>query len=347
MARSMSRAKERGANAWGLADRQHGVVARRDLLALGFSPMAIEHRTERGRLHPVYRGVYAVGRPALTCEGRWMAAVLACGDDAALSHRSAAALWGIWEEGGRIEITVRQASQRRPGGLRARRRPSLTDEDIAIHKRIPTTCPIRTLLDLATVLGPTALERAIGEADKRDLTDPETMRAALAAYTGQPGVRARRAVLDRHTLRPVRLRTRAPLPAASPGSRAPPAADPGRGQRFQGRLLLAGPGPGRRDRRPPIPPDPVRSGPRPRSRPSPHRRGIDDPPLHPPPGPTRSRPRAPRPARHRGQLLERTVREGAGWPLDGRILRAAQPIGWAASPERGRPASSPPRRVRR
>jgi len=201
MARSKSRAKERSANAWGLADRQHGVVTRRDLLALGFSPMAIEHRIERGRLHPVYRGVYAVGRPALTCEGRWMAAVLACGDNAALSHRSAAALWGIGEEGRRIEITVRQASQRRPGGLRARRRPSLTDEDIAIHKRIPTTCPIRTLLDLATVLGPAALERAIGEADKRDLTDPETMRAALAAYAGQPGVRALRAVLDRHTLR--------------------------------------------------------------------------------------------------------------------------------------------------
>ena len=73
---------------WALARRQHGVVTRRQLLELGFSREAINHRIERGRLHRVYDGVYAVGRRELTRHRRWMAAVLACGDGAALSHAS-------------------------------------------------------------------------------------------------------------------------------------------------------------------------------------------------------------------------------------------------------------------
>src|SRR5216683_2010176 len=80
---------------WGLAERQHGVVARRQLLALGFGSQAIKHRIGSGRLHPVWRGVYAGGRPMLAPHGRWMAAVLACGPGAVLSHESAAHLWGI------------------------------------------------------------------------------------------------------------------------------------------------------------------------------------------------------------------------------------------------------------
>jgi hypothetical protein len=74
-----------------LAERQHGVVTRRQLLALGFSSDAIQHRIATGRLHAVWRGVYAIGRPHLTLHGRWMAAVLSSGPDAALSHDSAAA----------------------------------------------------------------------------------------------------------------------------------------------------------------------------------------------------------------------------------------------------------------
>jgi predicted transcriptional regulator of viral defense system len=83
------------AKAWKLAVAQHGVIARRQLLELGFSPRAIEHRLAKGRLFPIRRGVYAVGRPDLTRHGRWMAAVLACGDHAFLSHESAAALYRI------------------------------------------------------------------------------------------------------------------------------------------------------------------------------------------------------------------------------------------------------------
>jgi hypothetical protein len=99
-----------------MARRQHGVLRRRDLLALAFGSKAIRHRTETGRLRPLWRGVYAVGWTPLTPEGRWMAAVLACGDEAVLSHRSAAALWGIGREGDQIEISTRSRGRiRRPG----------------------------------------------------------------------------------------------------------------------------------------------------------------------------------------------------------------------------------------
>ena len=80
---------------WRLAKRQHGVVTRGQLLALGLGASAIEHRLSNGRLHPLMRGVYAVGRPDVGRLGWWMAAVLACGPKALLSHHSAAALWGI------------------------------------------------------------------------------------------------------------------------------------------------------------------------------------------------------------------------------------------------------------
>lgn len=80
---------------------QHGVVARRQLLALGFSAKAIEHRIASGRLRQLWPGVYVVGRPEVSERGRWMAAVLACGPKAMLSHHSAAELWASSSEGTR------------------------------------------------------------------------------------------------------------------------------------------------------------------------------------------------------------------------------------------------------
>src|SRR3954469_16548737 len=92
---------------WATVRAQHGVVARRQLLALGYSHDAIRHRVAAGRLHPVMRGVYAVGRPQLTPKGRWMAAVLACGPGAVLSHDSAAASWGIRKQrSGPVHVSV-------------------------------------------------------------------------------------------------------------------------------------------------------------------------------------------------------------------------------------------------
>src|SRR3982751_2134303 len=92
---------------WALVRRQHGVIARWQLAGLGLTPSAIRHRIRTGRLRPVHRGVYAVGRPELTQHGRWMAAVLACGPDALLSHESAAALWGIRpQQSGPVTLSV-------------------------------------------------------------------------------------------------------------------------------------------------------------------------------------------------------------------------------------------------
>jgi len=90
-----------------LAGRQHGVVARRQLLEAGAGPRAVELRLERGRLHSVHAGVYAVGHRSLSPQGRWMAAVLAGGVRAVLGHRSAAALWGIRPSASaRVEVIV-------------------------------------------------------------------------------------------------------------------------------------------------------------------------------------------------------------------------------------------------
>jgi very-short-patch-repair endonuclease len=178
------------------------VLTRHQLLGLGFGAAAIEHRVARGRLHPVLHGIYAVGRPQLAREGRWMAAVLACGEGAALSHGSAAALWGIERErGGAVDVSVRSRTGRRRRGIHARRRPALPREDVVVHNGIPVTCPARTLVDLATERDVRCLERAVNEADKHRLIDPETLRAALDGYAGEPGVAMLRNVLDPHTFR--------------------------------------------------------------------------------------------------------------------------------------------------
>jgi len=169
---------------------------------LGYSPKAIKHRLASGRLHRVFRGVYAVGWPLLTREGQWMAAVLACGPDAVLSHRSAAALWGFGEErAGAIDVSVRRRSEHRRAGIQARSRPSLSADDVVRRRGIPVTTPTRTLVDVAIELAPLRLERAVNEADKLDLVDPETLRESLDRYGGAPGARPLRVLLDRQTFR--------------------------------------------------------------------------------------------------------------------------------------------------
>src|SRR5262249_11412677 len=155
--------------------QQHGVLSRGQLLALGFSAEAIKHRIATGRLHPMMRGIYSVGRREMGREGWWMGAVLACGDDAALSHRSAAALYGIgserlWERTrgarrGLIELTSPHSASRR-SGVRVRRRAALHPGSLTAHLSIPVTGVVQTLVDLATLEPPNRVERAVNEADK-------------------------------------------------------------------------------------------------------------------------------------------------------------------------------------
>lgn len=197
-----SRSVTRSARAWELAGSQYGLLSRSDLLALGFHPRSIEHRVAKGRLHLIARGVYAVGWPQMTQERRWMAAILACGRGAVLSHRSAGALWGIASErNGQVEISVPRRGEHRRPGIRVRSRLGLTVDEVTTRLRIPITIPVRTLVDLATELGPVTLERAINEADKHDLITPDDLRAGLLDYPGVPGVRALRTRLDRRTFR--------------------------------------------------------------------------------------------------------------------------------------------------
>ncbi len=190
----------RSAQAWELARVQHGVVSRAQLLALGFSAKAIRHRVAVGRLFPLWVGVYGVGHRDLDRKGRWRAAILACGDDACLSHRSAGALYGICEERNSvIEVSVPRPGKINRPGIKVHRRPSLPSEDVGTVNRIPITSPVRTMIDLATEQGPQTLLRTINEADKRDVICAEDLRNELDGYVGQPGVRPLRTLLDRDT----------------------------------------------------------------------------------------------------------------------------------------------------
>jgi very-short-patch-repair endonuclease len=192
----------RSGAAWKLARAQHGVLARTDLLDLGFSDAGIKHRVASGRLHPVAAGVYAVGRPDLSPHGRWMVAVLACGEGAVLSHRSAAELWGIgFEERDRIDVSIRRRSRLERAGVKVRSRPKLPERNVVRRLGIPVTTPTQTLIDIATELKPLRVERAVNQADVHDLVDPETLRRSLDAYVGMPGAKTLRTMLDRHTFR--------------------------------------------------------------------------------------------------------------------------------------------------
>jgi very-short-patch-repair endonuclease len=187
-----------------MACQQHGVLARRDLLALGFTPDAIKHRIATGRLHQVRRGVYAVGRRELTREGRWMATLLASGDDAVLSHGSAASLWGIGPEWRLIEVTVRHRVWSRLSGVKGRARPSLPDQDLTVHRRIPVTTVARTILDqAATPISDASLERLVNEADAARYIDLDlpALRRYCDLRVGEPGVRRLRRLLDPETFR--------------------------------------------------------------------------------------------------------------------------------------------------
>jgi very-short-patch-repair endonuclease len=181
----------------GLAARQHGVVARRQLVRLGLSAKAIRHRARTGRLHLIHRGVSAVGHARLTQRGWWMAAVLAAGEGAVLSHRSAAALWGLGlGASGRVDVTVAK-ERRRPGS--AIHEARLEPDEGTVRDGIPVTTVARTLLDLAATAPRRDTERALREAERRRLGDRASVAVLLERHRGRKGTATLRALLARAT----------------------------------------------------------------------------------------------------------------------------------------------------
>jgi predicted transcriptional regulator of viral defense system/very-short-patch-repair endonuclease len=173
-----------------LALRQHGVVTTAQLQRLGWDTQAIKYRARNGRLHRIHRGVYAVGHRHLSDNALFIAAVLAIGADAALSHLSAAALLAIRafnrNQGTWVDVTVaRRVKPRR--GIRLHTVRALPPEDVTTKAGIRTTTPARTLIDLADVLTEKQLKRAVHEAEVQRLITPDQLAERLANAPGRRG----------------------------------------------------------------------------------------------------------------------------------------------------------------
>jgi very-short-patch-repair endonuclease len=178
-----------------LAEAQHGVVGRWQLLERGLREGEIEGRLRRSLLHRLHAGVYAVGHRAITQQGRWMAAVLACGPGAALSHRSAAALWGIRAATGVIDVTL--PSKSRSSRPIRRHCSSLPPDEVIVEDGIPVTTVPRTLFDLAATASADEVEAALRQSEFLRLHDRLSLPHLLERYPGRRGTRIVRECLER------------------------------------------------------------------------------------------------------------------------------------------------------
>ena len=179
-----------------LATRQHGVVAMWQLRELGCGRGAVERRVALGRLHRVHRGVYAVGHRKLDWRGVLMAAVLACGPGAVLSHRSAARLWGIRPDSrGAVDVTIIGTGRRRRPGIDVHSVRALAPGDITVIDGIPVTTLPKTLLDLAAVAPRDHTARAIQEAERKRIFDRRALERLLQRSPGHRGRRPLRSIL--------------------------------------------------------------------------------------------------------------------------------------------------------
>jgi Protein of unknown function (DUF559) len=164
-------------------------------MSLGFGSDAIAHRLAVGRFHAVFAGVYAVGHLAIGSEGRWMAAVLASGEGAVLSHRSAARLWSLRIEApGENEVTISRST----GPIRGlrRHRSVLLPDEFAVRNGIPVTCVARTLFDIAAGMAPWEFERAVREAEFLRLSQPPTLEEVYKRRRGRRGAKLVGATLE-------------------------------------------------------------------------------------------------------------------------------------------------------
>jgi hypothetical protein len=178
------------------ARTRHGVITTDQLGAFGLGPAAVARRAAEGRLFRQHRGVYSVGRPDLTVAGRRMAAVLACGHTAILSHRSAAAHHGLLEDHRqRPDVTVKGRARRPRRGIQVHSSTTLTAPDIATVDGIPCTSVARTLVDLGDRERPRLVERAIDQAEVRGVFDLAAVEDALGRAGPRRGAGVLRALL--------------------------------------------------------------------------------------------------------------------------------------------------------
>ena len=290
-----------------LAARQHGVVTTADLHRCGFGPSAIARVTGAGVLRRLHRGVYLVG-PVEPPHARAMAALLACGPGAALSHVSAAALWEIRPAPDDPIHVIHPGSARAHAGTRPHRM-ALQERDVTRRLGMRVTRPARTLLDLARILDERELARAVEQAQVMRLVAVTELRAVLATCRPAQPRRPGAAPLTRRLRRPPvadALGGRAPACRADP-CRTPAATAGQRARRpLRGRPVVAGRAAGRRGRRVPLP----RRARRVRARPSPRRRVA----RGRSPGPAHHVARADRRARGRGR--QRSPERSSSGPRD-------------------------------
>jgi very-short-patch-repair endonuclease len=193
-----------------LASAQHGVVSRRQLALAGLGRGAIEHRLRQGRLHVVHRGVYLVGHRAAPPWANEAAALLACGDGAALSHATAAVVWRLLDPGpadgvdarhprrAPIEVTVPPGRRSLPRQLlRPHRTRELGAGEVAIRHGLRVTSPARTLLDLSATASERELRRAVEEALRTRLATAAELAALVASRARRPGTKALRELVTR------------------------------------------------------------------------------------------------------------------------------------------------------
>jgi hypothetical protein len=183
-----------------LAGAQHGVITLAQLRELGLEPRAVQKRAASGRLHRIHRGVYAlVQRELLSRSGSFMAAVLACGPGAVLSHRSAAALHELRAtDRATIDVTVPGRTCRKHSGIDVHRSRTLAPEDTTEVDRIPCTTVARTQLDLAEAVNRRALERAYDQAEILERFDLRALNDQLARNHGRRAIPIVRALLAEH-----------------------------------------------------------------------------------------------------------------------------------------------------
>ena len=185
-----------------LAARQHGVVARSQLLDAGLTTDQLKGLLRRRHLHPLHRGVYAVGHTHLTQEGRWLAAVLACGSGAVLSHGPAGQLLGIVPRRERFALHVSVPVRGRRGlpGIVIHSPRCLPGRDITVRNRIAVTTATRTVWDLAAVFTPLQARRAFEQAEKLRLLQRPRLAQLLEASPSRKGAGTIRKLLAERAL---------------------------------------------------------------------------------------------------------------------------------------------------